>query len=144
MELKIDYSRIPQSEVVSKTTYRPPRSVYFGKRGEDGMMEERPEYKHQEYPRMVYKKEKSTIVAEMCHTDSEMTQFLNTGWVKNLAELGYLSAPSLEEHLKMKGIGQVTDKADSDPVTAPGEKKWRDMNAQERADFQTKKQAQAA
>jgi len=43
----------------------------------------------------------------------------------------------------MKGIGQVTDKADNDPDTGAGEKKWRDMNAQERAAFQAKKQSAA-
>lgn len=160
-ELKIDYSRIPQAEVVSKSSYRPPRHVFFGKRDpESGMMEEEPQYVHQEYPRMVYKKEGATIIADLCHNDSDMTQFLNTGWVKNLAEVGYLSAPSFEEHLKMKGIGQTTDVAatiaadtaamsatstdtTAEPDTGAGQKKWRDMNAAERAAFQAAKQKAA-
>lgn len=155
MELKIDYSRIPQTEVITKSSYRPPRHVFFGKRDpETGMMEEEPKYVHQEYPRMVYKREAETIIADLCHNDSDMTQFLNTGWVKSLAEVGYLSAPSFEEHLKMKGIGQATASAGaaqaepaaatSDVDTGAGQKKWRDMNATERAAFQSAKQAQAA
>lgn len=103
MEMKIDYSRIPETQVEQKSSYRPPRHVYFGKRDpETGMMEEEPTYVHQDYPRMIYKMEGGGIVADIVNDDESLNDRLKDGWVKNPSELGYLTAPSFEQVLAMK------------------------------------------
>ena len=116
------------------------------------MMEERPIYVHQEYPRMMYKVIDGVIVADLVHDDTSKTLRLGAGWVKNVAELGLLTAPSFEQLLEMKqkplpeakAAETLANLAASEPDTGAGEKKWRDMNAEERAAFQAKKAAKAA
>lgn len=110
--MEIDYSRIPEAPVEQKSSYRPPRHVFFDRRDpETGMMVEEPKYVHQDYPRMMYKREGEKIVADVIHDDTELTHRLNSGWVKNPGELGYLTAPSFEETLAMRGITKPESKA---------------------------------
>lgn len=145
--MEIDYSRIPEAPIEHKSSYRPPRHVFFDRRDpETGMMAEEPKYVHQDYPRMIYKREGEKIIADVIDNDTDLTHRLNSGWVKNPGELGYLTAPSFEETLVMRGITKPEGKAAEAEanIAAEGQKKWRDMNAEERAAFQAQKKTAEA
>jgi len=87
--------------VQSKSTWKPPRHVYFGPRDPmTGDLGEEPVYVHQEYPRLVYKLDGEKIKAAMINSAGELSA-LGEGWVKNPGELGYIGAPTLEQSFKM-------------------------------------------
>ncbi len=141
-EQQIDYSNIQETPSVAKSSWRPPRHVYFGKRNpEDGVMEEEPTYVHQEFPRMLYKKDGEKIVALIVNSDTELTLALAKGAEKNPAAFGHLTAPSFEEVTAMRAKAEAKE-AEKKEQTAE-EKKWRDMNGEERAAYQAKKAQEA-
>lgn len=116
-ELKIDYTGIPQTEVIAKSSYRPPRHVFFGKRDpETGMMEEEPKYVHQEYPKMLYKLMGEVIKAEIVMNDKDRDAKLEDGWATNPAKFGYLTAPSFDEVQAMKAKDEAAERAASEPL----------------------------
>jgi hypothetical protein len=102
----IDYSGIKQDEVAVPSSWRPPRHVYFGKRDPNtGVMDEEPAYVHQEFPRMIYQKRASRIVADVVTTQHQLDERLSDGWVKTPGELGLLTAPSFEQWQAMQEEG---------------------------------------
>lgn len=101
-ELTIDYSKIQEKPVETKSTWRPPRHVFFGKRDpETGSMEEESSYVYQEFPRMLYLKRENRIEATVVNSDDELTAHLADGWVKNPSEFGFLTAPSFDQLKEM-------------------------------------------
>lgn len=110
-ELSIDYSSIQEKPVETKSTWRPPRHVFFGKRDpETGAMEDEGSYVYQEYPRMLYFKRDDRIEATIVHSDEERDEKLKAGWAKNPSEHGFLTAPSFKQLQEMK---EMADRAES-------------------------------
>lgn len=142
-ELEIDYSQIQEAPPVVKSSWRPPRHVFFGKKNpEDGTMEEEPIYTHQEFPRMMYRMENDKIAAFIVNNSTELTLALSKGAKKNPSAFGYLTAPSFEQVTEMRAKAAAKDLEKNEQ--SAGGKKWRDMNAEERAAFQAAKAQEAA
>jgi hypothetical protein len=115
-ELTIDYSKIQEKAVETKSTWRPPRHVFFGKRDpETGAMEDEPSYVYQEFPRMLYLKRDNSIEASIVNSDEELSEKLAEGWVKNPAQFGFLTAPSFEQLNEMRK--PKVEKAESKTLT---------------------------
>jgi hypothetical protein len=143
-ELKIDYSGLVEAPSTVKSSWRPPRHVFFGKRNpEDGTMEEEPVYVHQEYPRLIYKLDGDVIKARLVHSDAERDPLLADGWAKTPADFGYIGAPSFEEVVKMREAAKAKA-AESVSAEPAAPKKWANMNAEERAAYKAEKDAKAA
>lgn len=113
-ELSIDYSNIQEKPVEPKSTWRPPRHVFFGKRDpETGAMEDEGSYVYQEYPRMLYFKRDDRIEATIVHSDEERDAKIAKGWAKNPAEHGFLTAPSFQQLQEMR---EMAERAQAEPV----------------------------
>lgn len=118
---EIDYSNIAEPVPAPRTSWRPPRHVFFGKRNpEDGVMEEEPTYVYQEYPRMLYSKRDGKIVASIVNSDEERDGLLAKGWALTPAAFGHLTAPSFEEHQAMLAEqAAVLEKEESEKTEEP-------------------------
>ena len=93
----IDYSGIePQPAPSAKGSYRPPPHVYFGKRGEDGMMEPEPVYTYQAFPSMRYGLVAGKVSARLVKSQGE-AQALGEGWTDSPGKLGMVTAPSFDQ-----------------------------------------------
>jgi hypothetical protein len=72
----IDYSRVPEPQVVKPNVWKPPKRVYYGKRDEDGQMEDEPALntgkgEHVEYPRFMYARVGGKVSAALVNNDEE-------------------------------------------------------------------------
>lgn len=101
---EIDYSAVHPVEIPAPEDWDPPRHVFFGKKLPNGKSEKEPVYVHQEYPRIMYARPDAdkAIITKVVNSDAEL-QMLGDGWVKNPIALGYIGAPSQEEHLRLQG-----------------------------------------
>ena len=105
--MEIDYSAVPQQIGVKPTPWKPPRHVYFGRKDpETGQMEDEPVYTHQEFPRMLYKRDGDRVSAIEVRTEQDKAARLADGYVLTPREAGHLNAPSFEEHLAIKKAEQ--------------------------------------
>lgn len=102
MSNEIDYSGIAQPPINTTTRWRPPKHVYFGKKLDDGTLEDEPKYEYVEYPRMLYKKVDGKVSAKVVENDTDRDDSLADGWVKNPMECGVITAPSFEEAQAIK------------------------------------------
>lgn len=119
---EIDYSGITQEATgLQPDDWDPPMHKFFGKKMPNGKMEKEPVYVHQEYPRMMYLLKGEKIIARVIKSDEELNNMLPDGWVKTLAEIGYIGAPSHDEHLALIG----SDAAKAEVVQAVAAKRGR-------------------
>lgn len=101
--MEIDYSGIKEVQTVTPSTWRPPRHVYFGKKDPNtGMMEEEPQYIHQDYPRMIYLKKEDRIVADVVADEVTYAAKKAEGWVDSPAAYGIITCPSFEQWKAMQ------------------------------------------
>lgn len=101
--MEIDYSGIKEVQVITPSTWRPPRHVYFGKKDPNtGMMEEEPQYIHQDYPRMIYLKKEDRIVADVVADEVTYAAKKAEGWVDSPAAYGIITCPSFEQWKAMQ------------------------------------------
>lgn len=107
----VDYSELPPAPAgpnPSASRWRKPPHVFFGKKLPDGTMEEEPEYVHQEYPRMMYFKNKDgSLKVRQVNNDDECSA-LGSGWKKSAAEHGVVTCPSFEQMVEL-GLAEEDD-----------------------------------
>ena len=102
MEIEIDYSGIPQAPSTAPSAWRPPRHVFFGKKGADGIMEDEPVYVHQSFPCMLYKMRGETVTACIVQDADQLAQRTADGWADSPAKFGIVTAPTFDQVAAME------------------------------------------
>jgi hypothetical protein len=97
MEIELDTSNIQQTPVTHTTSWRAPRHVYFGKKGEDGMMQDEPVYVYQKFPSMLYKLNGEKLMAAIVQNEEELSKRTADGWKDSPEAFGILTAPSFDQ-----------------------------------------------
>ena len=95
--MEIDTSLIKQEPSGTPQTWRPPRHVFFGKKGTDGQMEEEPTYVYQAFPCMLYKPLDGKLSAVLVHNDEDKAARIAEGYADSPAKFGVITAPSFEQ-----------------------------------------------
>lgn len=95
-DLEIDYSHVPNPLGVEASRWKAPRHVYFGRKLEDGTMEDEPTYVHKDFPSLRYALQGNKIVARQVENAAELAE-LGDEWKDTPAAFGYVSAPSFED-----------------------------------------------
>jgi hypothetical protein len=96
--MEIDVSQIKQEPSTVKQAWKPPRHVFFGKKNEDGSMEDEPVYAYQAYPCMLYRPMDDKLAAILVHDDAEKAARIAEGYADSPAKFGIVTAPSFEQN----------------------------------------------
>jgi len=100
--LEIDFSGLKVEQPKPRNDWRAPPHVYFGKRDENGMMEQEPVYQYQKYPAFYYKLIDGKIIPKLVNSDEEVAELRKDGWRETPAAFGYIGAPSFEDAQKIR------------------------------------------
>jgi len=108
---EIDYSGITPARDNLEADWEAPEQVFFGKKDpRTGKIERKPPpYVYQEFPLMLYGRVEGRVRAVVVNAEAERDARLADGFVRNPAELGIVTCPTLEQTLAMRRAKEATE-----------------------------------